>query len=73
MSEQELNQRITQLESQLAFQENTIDSLDACLAQQQQSLLLLEKKLSLMEARMREEAQGQGAVEFKEQELPPHY
>lgn len=73
MSEQELLKRITQLESQVAFQEDTIDSLDESLAQQQQSLLMLEKKLSLMETRMREVSQGQGMGEFKEQEVPPHY
>lgn len=71
MSERILQERISELESQLAFQEDVIDRLDASLAEQQRSLLLLEKKLVLMEARMRETMQG--FDEIKSHEKPPHY
>lgn len=71
MSEDSLQQRISELESQLAFQEDAIESLDISLAEQQKSLLLLERKLALMEARMREAVQG--VSDIKGSEKPPHY
>lgn len=71
MSEDILQQRVSELESQLAFQEDAIESLDMSLAEQQKSLLLLERKLALMEARMREALQG--VSDIKGNEKPPHY
>lgn len=70
-----LKQQMMELQSQLAFQEDAVSSLDAALALQQQEILLLRRQVELLRARQREyEANhdGGGTVTPLD-EKPPHY
>jgi len=70
-----LQREITEMQSQIAFQEDALRSLDHALASQQQELLLLRRQLELLSARQQEqEAHGAaGAVHAPHDEKPPHY
>lgn len=76
MKELEAVQRqLAELQSQLAFQEHTVQSLNDALAVQQQEILLLRQQLALLKQRQDEQAvqldtgQGPGLLAEK----PPHY
>jgi SlyX protein len=70
-----LKQHIQELQSQLAFQEHTLASLDAALALQQQEILLLRRQVELLLARQQEyEANNDtGVGHTAHDERPPHY
>ena len=72
---QELKQQVAELQSQLAFQEDAVSSLDAALAQQQQEVLVLRRQLELLKLRQDEDAARADAGEgdFGASEKPPHY
>jgi SlyX protein len=67
-----LEQLVIDLQSQLAFQEDTIRDLDAALAEQQRDILLLRRQLELLQQRQEEQAM-QVTTENSVQEKPPHY
>ncbi len=73
-SSEDLQAQLTEVQSQLAFQEDTIASLNEALAAQQQEILTLRRQLTLLKQRQDEQAaqldQGGGAPA---QEKPPHY
>lgn len=63
-------QRIDELESRVAFQEETIAKLDEALAGQQQQLLDVQRALSMLTSRLSEvEADQDDGPEPP----PPHY
>ena len=65
---------IEELESQLAFVEDTVSALDSALAAQQQHIMKLEQELELLRARLIE--QGVRLDEItpsKTDPPPPHY
>jgi SlyX protein len=70
-----LTQQMLELQSQLAFQEDTLSSLDTALALQQQEILLLRRQVELLLARQQEyEANNDAGVAYTARdELPPHY
>jgi SlyX protein len=70
-----LTRQMLELQSQLAFQEDTLSSLDTALALQQQEILLLRRQVELLLARQQEcEANTNAGVAFAVQdEKPPHY
>jgi SlyX protein len=70
-----LTRQMLELQSQLAFQEDTLTSLDAALALQQQEILLLRRQVELLLARQQEyEANNDTGVAYSARdELPPHY
>lgn len=70
-----LTQQVLELQSQLAFQEDTLGSLDTALALQQQEILLLRRQVELLLARQQEyEANNEaGAAYVARDETPPHY
>lgn len=70
-----LAQQVMDLQSQLAFQEDAVSSLDAALAQQQQEILLLRRQLELLLKRQQEQAALAGGDSAAEApiEKPPHY
>lgn len=72
---QELKQQVAELQSQLAFQEDAVSSLDAALSQQQQEMLVLRRQLELLKQRQDEHApQGDaGSADFAGNDKPPHY
>jgi SlyX protein len=70
-----LQQQMMELQSQLAFQEDMLGSLDAALALQQQEILLLRRQVELLRARQQEyeanhDTDAAGAAT---DEKPPHY
>jgi SlyX protein len=66
-----LEQRVMELESRLAFQDDTIQALNDELVEQQKRIELMQLQLSAL-ARRQNELQGQvGAVE--DEAPPPHY
>tara|TARA_R110002049_G_scaffold9894_6_gene49382 strand:+ start:677 stop:910 length:234 start_codon:yes stop_codon:yes gene_type:complete len=70
-----LKQQMMELQSQLAFQEDALGSLDAALAQQQQEILQLRRQVQLLRIRQQEQENHQeaGAASAPLDEKPPHY
>ena len=70
-----LKQQVLDLQSQLAFQEDAIGSLDAALSQQQQEILVLRRQLELFRQQQKEQAErgGTNQNEILADERPPHY
>ena len=68
---------LTQLEdvqSQVAFQEDALQSLHEALAAQQQEITTLRRQLELLKQRQDEAGATQGAGEAgAQEERPPHY
>ena len=70
-----LKEQMMDLQSQLAFQEDAVKSLDEALALQQQEILLLRRQLELLrqqqleQSTQNEEINGSNPVDEK----PPHY
>ena len=63
-----------ELETKLAFVEDTVRALDAALATQQQHMLQLQQELEALRIRLREQATRLDAITPGEQESPPpHY
>ena len=70
-----LKQQIMELQSQLAFQEDAVRSLDEALAHQQQEIVLLRRQLELLGQRQQEHAaqNDAGPTSVSLDEKPPHY
>lgn len=70
-----LKQQMMELQSQFAFQEDALSSLDAALAFQQQEILLLRRQVVLLRARQQEHEAGVDAAVASAplDEKPPHY
>ncbi|KQZ93387.1 MULTISPECIES: SlyX family protein [unclassified Pseudomonas] len=66
-----LENRVTDLESQLAFQDDTIQSLNDVLAAQQRAVERLQLQMAALLKRQ-EEMAGQ-FESFEEEAPPPHY
>lgn len=78
--EANLEARLIELESRLAYQEHWLDGLDKALAQQHLRLETLERMGELLRRRLREQQQaiqaqetGGGGDAFPVDERPPHY
>lgn len=70
MNTSQINQRIDELEFKLQFQEDTIDSLNQVLINQQKDMLLMREKLVMLGKQLESYRQQQPSVEG---ETPPHY
>ena len=70
-----LKRDVEELQSQLAFQEDAVKSLDGALARQQQEILTLRRQVELLHQRLREQlaAQEGGQNLPPVEEKPPHY
>jgi SlyX protein len=70
-----LKEQMMELQSQLAFQEDTVSSLDAALALQQQEILVLRQQVKLLRARQQEQESNNdaGMANAPLDEKPPHY
>ena len=70
-----LQQQVMELQSQLAFQEDAVRSLDEALAHQQQEIVLLRRQLELLGQRQQEHAAQNdvGPASVPLDEKPPHY
>ncbi|RUO24063.1 hypothetical protein CWE09_13040 [Aliidiomarina minuta] len=71
MNEQTLSQRLEKLESQVAFQEDTIDQLNKLIAEQNQELALFKRHLKLLAQRI-DQAPDHSDEQVVD-EPPPHY
>jgi len=67
----ELEQRITDLEARLAFQDDTIQTLSDVLFAQQRTVEQLQAQLGVL-ARRQEDIQGRMGGE-EDEAAPPHY
>jgi SlyX protein len=70
-----LKKQILELQSQLAFQEDAVQSLDQALAQQQHEMLVMRRQLELLRQHQLQQAEDNGAGPDGNpaNELPPHY
>lgn len=68
-----LHQRIDDLESQLAFQENTIDELNQLVIQQSNELTTFKRHLQLLASRLSQVRDQQSESTTIMDEKPPHY
>ena len=70
-----LKKQILELQSQLAFQEDAVQSLDRALAQQQDEILVMRRQLELLHQGQLQQAadNGAGPDGNPANELPPHY
>ena len=67
-----LEKRIAELESNIAFQDNTIEELNVAVTQQQRQIDQLEKNLSVLKDQMKNLASSNITIE-DEETPPPHY
>jgi SlyX protein len=67
-----MENRLIELESRLAFQEHTLQALNAVVARQQQEILQLQRELETLRAQLRALAPSSVASRADEPP-PPHY
>ena len=70
-----LKQQMMELQSQLAFQEDAVRSLDEAPAHQQRELLLLRRQLELLQQRQQHDASHNevSLAGASAENKPPHY
>lgn len=70
----ELKERIDELESRLAFQEDLIESLNKVIARHDRDIASMSRQLRDLLARVSDLAEaGAGSGNSSEHEVPPHY
>lgn len=69
----ELVRQLAEVQSQLAFQEDTIGALNEALASQQREILVLRRQLELLKQRQDEQAAQYSPAVAPADEKPPHY
>lgn len=67
----EIEQRLIELETKIAYQDKTIEDLSDVIYKQDQQILALEKNLELL--RMQVQSFQSGDNEIRGHEKPPHY
>ncbi|MDF0604698.1 SlyX family protein [Neisseriaceae bacterium TC5R-5] len=71
---QDHDERMTELEVKLAFQDELLDALNSTVARQQQELELVQQQLRLLYQQLRQNTAAKSGGEFNlRDELPPHY
>ena len=68
-----LKTALSEVQSQLAFQDEIVAALNDALASQQQDILLLRRQLELLKQRLDEQALGGVSSAPVTDEKPPHY
>ena len=70
----QLESRLEELESRLAFQDDAIETLNNVIASQDREIVLLKRRLKELELKLRDFADSApaGAV-VSDHEVPPHY
>ena len=69
---EELQQQLVDVQTQLAYQEDTVRQLNQALAAQQQEILVLRRQMQLLKQRQDEQGHAGGTTAPLE-EKPPHY
>ena len=67
----EVKRQLVDMQTQLAYQEDTVRDLNDALASQQQEILVLRRQLQLL--KQRQDEQGADAAAGPGDEKPPHY
>jgi SlyX protein len=67
----EVKRLLVDVQTQLAYQEDTVRQLNEALAAQQQEMLVLRRQLQLL--KQRQDEQGPAAAIAPLDERPPHY
>jgi SlyX protein len=70
---EELRQQLHEVQTQMAYQEDTVRVLNDALTHQQQEILLLRRQVELLKQRQDEQSAGPEAVAAPGDEKPPHY
>lgn len=74
MSEiEQLREQLVELQSQLAFHEHTVSTLNEALSGQQQEIITLRQQLALLKQRQDEQAAQMDQGDAPVDEKPPHY
>ncbi len=73
MSEEDLQQQIIDLQARLAFQEDTLESLNDEIARQDKALDLLRIQVKRWESRLEDMASSVDSGANSVNERPPHY
>ena len=73
VNEQELQLHIVELESKLAFQEDTVNSLSNELLEHQKKIDRLQQQVMLLAEKLRNLPDEQGILRPEEEQPPPHY
>jgi SlyX protein len=69
---EDVKRQLVDVQTQLAYQEDTVRELNDALARQQQEILVLRRQLQLLKQRQDEQGAGPSAAGPLE-EKPPHY
>ena len=72
-NERELQLHIVELESKLAFQEDTVNSLSNELLEHQKKIDRLQQQVMLVAENLRNLTDDQGILRPEEEPPPPHY
>ena len=72
VSIQALVKRVEELESQLAFQDELIDSLNTTVARQDSEILELKRHFSVISERLKDMGETSSGAQPQD-ETPPHY
>lgn len=74
MSVKQLEEKISELEIKLAYQEETLEALEKTLAQQTQDNLVLERKFKIMTEYLKGlKTEGDAIKPLDQETPPPHY
>ncbi len=73
MSANPIEIRITELETRLEFQDETITKLNDELVVHQRRVFLLDKKLKLLIAQIQGNNEDAALLDLKDEPAPPHY
>jgi len=66
-------QLLMEVQTQLAYQEDTVRALNEALAEQQREILVLRRQLQLLKQRQDEQGEMGADSTPAPQEKPPHY
>lgn len=69
----EIRELLVDVQSQLAYQEDTVRELNEALALQQQEILVLRRQLQLLKQRQDEHSPGDSTGTAVAEVKPPHY
>lgn len=72
MTDTKLQQHISELESRLAFQEQTLQELNEVIARQDEQMMRMQVQLQYLAKKLKEVSPSQLASE-QEETPPPHY
>ena len=68
-----MQQQLIELESKLAFQEDTVNSLNNELHQHQMQIKKLQQQVMLLADKLRQLPEDQGILSPEDEPPPPHY